>query len=111
MTVAKPVAANLALPRRRKPVSPVARLAATPLVAPLVPLLRERAGEAEKQRRLTEDVVKAVTDAGLLRMLRPRPMGGYALPAMIFYDVCSILARGCASTAWVVASTSSTASR
>ncbi|MEC5207127.1 MAG: nitrate ABC transporter permease [Vogesella sp.] len=40
MTVAKPVAANLALPRRRKPASPVARLAATPLVAPLVPLLR-----------------------------------------------------------------------
>ena len=40
MTVAKPVAANLALPRRRKPVSPVARLAATPVLAPLVPLLR-----------------------------------------------------------------------
>jgi 3-hydroxy-9,10-secoandrosta-1,3,5(10)-triene-9,17-dione monooxygenase len=73
----------------------------------LVPLLRERAGEAEKQRRLTEDVVKAVTEAGLLRILRPRSVGGYALPAMIFYDVCSILARGCASTAWVVANLSS----
>ena len=40
MTVAKPVVANLPLPRRRKPVSPVARLAATPWLAPLVPLLR-----------------------------------------------------------------------
>lgn len=73
----------------------------------LVPLLRERAPEAEKRRRLTDDVVKAVADAGLLRILRPRPVGGYALPAMIFYDVCSILARGCASTAWVVANLSS----
>ena len=73
----------------------------------LVPLLRERAGDAEKQRRLTDDVVKAVIDAGLLRILRPRPVGGYALPAMIFYDVCAILARGCASTAWVVANLSS----
>lgn len=69
----------------------------------LLPLLRARAPEAEKLRQLPADVVKAVADAGLFRILQPRHAGGYALPAMIFYDVCSILARGCASTGWVVA--------
>lgn len=69
----------------------------------LLPLLRERAPEAEKLRQLPADVVKAVADAGLFRILQPRHAGGYALPAMIFYDVCSILARSCASTGWVVA--------
>lgn len=73
----------------------------------LLPMLRERAPEAEKLRQLPDDVGKAVADAGLFRILQPRHVGGYALPAMIFYDVCSILARGCASTGWVVANLSS----
>jgi len=73
----------------------------------LLPMLRERAPEAEKLRQLPADVVKAVADAGLFRILLPRHVGGYALPAMIFYDICSILARACASTGWVVANLSS----
>lgn len=73
----------------------------------LLPFLREHAPQAEKLRQLPAEVVKAVADAGLFRILQPRHVGGYALPAMIFYDVCSILARACASTAWVVANLSS----
>ena len=73
----------------------------------LVPFLRERAPEAEKLRQLPADVVKAVADAGLFRILQPRHVGGYALPGMIFYDICSILARGCASTGWGTANLSS----
>ena len=48
----------------------------------LLPLLRERAPEAEKLRQLPADVVKAVADAGLFRILQPRHAGGYALPVM-----------------------------
>jgi alkylation response protein AidB-like acyl-CoA dehydrogenase len=42
----------------------------------LVPLIREHADEAERERRLSRPVVDALTEAGLLRMYVPRSLGG-----------------------------------
>jgi len=67
----------------------------------LVPLLRKNAPQADQQRRIPEENLAALEEAGLLRMTRPRRYGGYEIDALTKYEVLAELARGCASTAWV----------
>jgi 3-hydroxy-9,10-secoandrosta-1,3,5(10)-triene-9,17-dione monooxygenase len=67
----------------------------------LVPLLEEKASEAEELGHTPDCVVSAILDAGLFRILRPARYGGYAQPADLLFEIGSILARGCMSTAWV----------
>jgi len=69
----------------------------------LVPLLARNAAQAESQRRLTDEVVAALEEAGLFRMLQPRRFGGFEADFRTVFAVTSELAKGCASTAWVVA--------
>lgn len=42
----------------------------------LGPLIREHAEEAERERRLAPEVIHALTEAGLFRLLLPRTLGG-----------------------------------
>ncbi len=42
----------------------------------LGPLLQEHAAEAERNRRLSPEVVRALVDAGFFRLLLPRSLGG-----------------------------------
>ncbi len=69
----------------------------------LVPLLARNAAQAESQRRLTDEVVAALEEAGLFRMLQPRRFGGFEADFRTVFAVTSELAKGCASTAWLVA--------
>ena len=69
--------------------------------ADLVPLLRKNAPQADQERRIPEENLVALEEAGLLRMTRPRRYGGYEIDALTKYEVLTELARGCASTAWV----------
>ena len=69
----------------------------------LVPVLHERAGATEKARRLSDDTMRDLFDAGLLRILQPARYGGYAMDWPMHMEAARILARGCASTAWIVA--------
>ncbi|MGE0254496.1 MAG: acyl-CoA dehydrogenase family protein [Alphaproteobacteria bacterium] len=71
--------------------------------AALVPLLRDRAAETERQRRLLPDVRAALHESGLFRIMQPRWAGGLELPHPVLVDVASTLARGCPSTAWIYA--------
>jgi len=59
------------------------------------------ADEADRQRRLTERAFAAVTGAGLMRLMTPRRLGGYAVEMPTFLDAVTELGRGCCSTAWV----------
>jgi len=43
-----------------------------------------------------------IRDAGFLRILQPRDNGGHALPPDVLWRVTCEIARGCASTAWLV---------
>jgi 3-hydroxy-9,10-secoandrosta-1,3,5(10)-triene-9,17-dione monooxygenase len=70
-------------------------------VRALVPQLAARAAEAERLGRTSDDVLQAMRDAGLFKVLRPRRYGGYAQPPHILFDIGSILARGCMSASWV----------
>jgi alkylation response protein AidB-like acyl-CoA dehydrogenase len=81
-----------------------AETAATSLVeraAALVPLLRERALETERARRVSPEVYDALAEAGVFRMLVPRRYGGDEADFQIQADVLAEIARGCPSTSWV----------
>jgi 3-hydroxy-9,10-secoandrosta-1,3,5(10)-triene-9,17-dione monooxygenase len=68
----------------------------------LIPLLREKAAWMEENRRLHEDVLDALTDAGILRMRTPLRYGGYESDTGTVVDVVAELGRGDGSVAWTV---------
>jgi 3-hydroxy-9,10-secoandrosta-1,3,5(10)-triene-9,17-dione monooxygenase len=69
----------------------------------LVPKLRERADKCEAARRLLDETVRDLQDAGLLRFMQPARVGGLEMDFDTVVDLPAELARGCASTAWNVA--------
>jgi alkylation response protein AidB-like acyl-CoA dehydrogenase len=77
--------------------------------ASLVPLLRENATKAEQLRCLPDETIRALEQAGLFRMLQPVARGGYGNDAVTISKVMTLIASGCASTAWVMSIYSSVA--
>jgi 3-hydroxy-9,10-secoandrosta-1,3,5(10)-triene-9,17-dione monooxygenase len=69
--------------------------------AALVPLLRENAARTEESRRIPEENIQALADAGLFRLTVPRRLGGLEADFSTFLRVSAELGRGCGSTAWV----------
>ncbi|PTA47741.1 acyl-CoA dehydrogenase family protein [Micromonospora sp. RP3T] len=69
----------------------------------LVPLLRDKAQWMEENRRIHDDVLAGITDAGLLKMRVPVRYGGYESDMRTVVDVLAELGRGDGSTAWTVA--------
>ncbi|MEU6444850.1 acyl-CoA dehydrogenase family protein [Streptomyces sp. NPDC047046] len=67
----------------------------------LVPLLKENAARAESERRVPEENIEALAEAGLFRLTVPRRLGGFETNFRTLLEVTSELARGCGSTAWV----------
>ncbi len=63
-------------------------------------LVRERAGEAEAQRSLTDDVVAAMQDQGLLRMWVPTAYDGHEVPVIDAIDTMVELGRHDGAAAW-----------
>jgi alkylation response protein AidB-like acyl-CoA dehydrogenase len=72
----------------------------------LAPLIAAAAPQIEAQRTLTPEIVAALHDAGLFRMLLPRSIGGAELPPPLFVQAVEQLAKADASVAWVIAQTS-----
>jgi 3-hydroxy-9,10-secoandrosta-1,3,5(10)-triene-9,17-dione monooxygenase len=68
--------------------------------ASLVPTLRKRAAEAEQLRRLPDENVAALQDAGLFKILQPRHYGGYQMSLHTHIDAVAEIGRACGSTAW-----------
>jgi 3-hydroxy-9,10-secoandrosta-1,3,5(10)-triene-9,17-dione monooxygenase len=84
-----------------RPVAPVLTLdEALSRARALVPRLRERARVADELRRCPDESIRELHEAGLMRVLQPRRVGGSELPWVALIDVGSELARGCGSTAW-----------
>jgi alkylation response protein AidB-like acyl-CoA dehydrogenase len=69
----------------------------------LAPLIDASAARIDASRRLPSDLVAALIQAGLFRMLVPRSLGGSELPLLHFSEVIEELARHDGSTAWCVA--------
>jgi alkylation response protein AidB-like acyl-CoA dehydrogenase len=69
----------------------------------LVPLIREYAAQGSEARRVAPEVVKALEEADLFRLLVPKRYGGHGATMRTAVDAVAELARGDGSTAWVAA--------
>ena len=68
----------------------------------LRPLLQKNAAKTEEDRRVAEENIQAIADAGLFRITVPRRYGGYEVNIHTKLEVSAALAEGCGSTAWAV---------
>jgi 3-hydroxy-9,10-secoandrosta-1,3,5(10)-triene-9,17-dione monooxygenase len=69
--------------------------------AALVPLLRANAQRCHRERRIPQENLDAIRDAGLFKLTLPRRFGGYEVDMRTKVAVLGEIARGCGSTAWV----------
>src|SRR5262245_12812171 len=67
----------------------------------LVPMLRERALETERLRRLPEATYHAFQEAGFFKIMQPRRYGGFELEFGTQTELGVELGRACGSSAWV----------
>ncbi|MDH6263731.1 acyl-CoA dehydrogenase family protein [Bradyrhizobium sp. BR13661] len=66
----------------------------------IAPLIASEADEIERTRRLTPDVVGALIENGLYRVLLPKSLGGSEAPPETFMRMLEEIAKADASTAW-----------
>jgi alkylation response protein AidB-like acyl-CoA dehydrogenase len=71
--------------------------------AQLVPLIRDKALWMDENRRLHDEVIQALTDAGLLKMRVPVRYGGFETDMTTLVDVIAEVGRGDGSTSWTLA--------
>ena len=69
----------------------------------MIPNLRERAPEAEENRRLQDETHRQFFDAGFYRIFQPKRYGGYELDFSALIDINAEIGRGCGSAAWIFA--------
>ncbi|MDV2476974.1 3-hydroxy-9,10-secoandrosta-1,3,5(10)-triene-9,17-dione monooxygenase oxygenase subunit [Rhodococcus zopfii] len=67
----------------------------------LLPSFRERAQETEDLRRLPDDSIKALQEAGFFKLVQPSQWGGYECDPVTFYTAVRNIASACGSTGWV----------
>ncbi|MGB3442492.1 MAG: acyl-CoA dehydrogenase family protein [Actinophytocola sp.] len=67
----------------------------------LIPLLRKHAAWAEENRRLHDESIEALADAGVFKLRRPKHFGGYEADTRTLTEVSTALGQGCGSTSWV----------
>lgn len=67
----------------------------------MIPQLAARRRDTERARRIPDDVIAAMADAGFFRVLQPERWGGFEMSPVVFYDVQMALAQGDMSVGWV----------
>ena len=67
----------------------------------LAPLLKERAGKAERLRRVPDETIRDYKAAGLIRATQPKRFGGYEIDWDTLCEISQILASACGSQAWI----------
>jgi len=68
----------------------------------MIPMLRARAEECEKNRMVPVETIQAFKEAGFFKILQPKRWGGYEMQPNVLNKVLIELARGCPSSAWNV---------
>jgi alkylation response protein AidB-like acyl-CoA dehydrogenase len=68
----------------------------------LAPLIRRHAPEAELNRRISPEVLAAMKEAGLLRMLLPRSLGGLEVDPVTCSRVVEEIAGADSAAAWAL---------
>src|SRR5262249_19586869 len=67
----------------------------TAKAAALVPLLRAKAAEIERQGRIPDEVLGAIDTAQLFRLRTPKRFGGFEGDIRTYMDLVAELGRGC----------------
>lgn len=70
--------------------------------ASLKELIAGKAIETDRERRVSDEVIDALADAGLFKLTVPKRYGGYETDVRTIIDVAATIAESCGSTAWVV---------
>ena len=70
-------------------------------VRAVVPLVAERAFDAEQRRKPDDDVIDALKATGVFRSFVPRRFGGYEIDLELFLDIGVSISEACASTGWI----------
>jgi alkylation response protein AidB-like acyl-CoA dehydrogenase len=68
----------------------------------LVPLIAAKAEWSEENRRIHDEIIDGLAQAGVFRMRRPARYGGHETDSRTLVDVIATIARGDGSTAWNV---------
>jgi alkylation response protein AidB-like acyl-CoA dehydrogenase len=69
----------------------------------LLPVIAERASEAEELRQIPQATIDDLRDAGLMRIATPARYGGHGTEIDLMFEVAMELGRACGSTAWCYA--------
>ncbi len=67
----------------------------------MFPIIRERAAEAEANRRLHDETQKMFVEAGFYRIFQPKRYGGYEMDFSVLIDLCAEIGRADGSACWV----------
>jgi alkylation response protein AidB-like acyl-CoA dehydrogenase len=70
-------------------------------VRAVVPLIRERAAEAERRRKPDDEVIEALKATGVFRSFVPKRFGGYELGMDRYVDLGICVSEACASSGWI----------
>ena len=68
----------------------------------IAPLLAANASQGEADRRVTEESIKALTDAGLFKIAVPKRYGGYETSVRTMLEVSAAVGEADGGTAWVL---------
>ncbi|MEN3283327.1 MAG: hypothetical protein V7607_4467 [Solirubrobacteraceae bacterium] len=71
-------------------------------VAQIRPIIERNGPEAEPERRIPEESIQALVDAGLFKITVPRRFGGYEVPIWTKMQVSAAVAECDGATAWVL---------
>jgi 3-hydroxy-9,10-secoandrosta-1,3,5(10)-triene-9,17-dione monooxygenase len=72
-------------------------------IAALRPILEKNANQTETDRRVVEENIAALKDAGAFKIMVPKRYGGWQADIRTKLEVSREVAKGCGSTAWVTA--------
>jgi len=67
----------------------------------MVPKLRTRALETDRNRAVPIETHRAFEAAGFYKLFQPARYGGYEMPIGLMVEVAGELGRGCGSSAWI----------
>lgn len=68
----------------------------------LLPALREREIQTDKDRQVPEENIRLLAESGLLGIFRAKKWGGSELSMRAHVDAVATVAKGCQATAWVL---------
>jgi indole-3-acetate monooxygenase len=69
----------------------------------LEPRIRASADQVERDGRLPDDLVRAISETGIFRMMVPRALGGSEVDPVTQMEVLEAISRGDGSVGWVTA--------